>query len=55
MTEIEALKREWVAWKCLTVDAHGEADETDIAVFEDRDAAQKCWPESLEAARAAAK
>lgn len=47
------LGNRWVAIVCLTVDQNGDPDETDQRLFDNPDDAQRCWPESLAAARAA--
>ena len=46
--------RKWVAHKCLTVDSDGEPDEVSYETFETPEEAERCWPESLAACRAAA-
>lgn len=43
----------WATRRVLTVDEHGDWDETEIVCFDNREEAERCWPESLAAARAA--
>jgi hypothetical protein len=41
----------WITRKVLTVDEDGDWDETEVVTFDNRADAQKCWDESLAAAR----
>jgi len=42
----------WGAHRVLTVDEHGDPDETKPALFDTEAEASACWPDSLAAARA---
>jgi len=50
MTAVQ-LPNIFVTNRVLTVDEHGDPDETEPAWFRTRAEAEKCWPESLAAAR----
>lgn len=45
--------KKWVAIRCLTVDENGDSDDTEAATFDTPEEAEKCWPESFAACRAA--
>ncbi len=47
--------RSWVAIRCVTVDENGDSDDTEAATFDTPEEAERCWPESFAACRAAAK
>lgn len=42
----------WCARFCVSVDDESDWAETEVRTFESEDAAMRCWPESLAAARA---
>lgn len=42
----------WIAHRCLTVDDEGDPDDTEAVAFKTAEEAERCWPESLAAARA---
>lgn len=48
-----SLPDRWGAFRCLTVDEDGDPEETVIEIFATKEQAERCWPESLAAARAA--
>lgn len=48
-----SLPDRWGAFRCLTVDEDGDPEETVIETFATKEQAERCWPESLAAARAA--
>lgn len=45
--------KKWVAIRCVTVDENGDIDDTEAATFDTPEEAEKCWPESFAACRAA--
>jgi len=42
----------WATTRVLTVDENGDWDDSEIVCFDTKEEAERCWPESLEAARA---
>ena len=45
------VSEKWAAHFCVSVDEDGEPDETEARLFDTKVEAEKCWDESLAAAR----